>query len=232
MKNVLKCSALIVLIQSIFLFSSCKKDEPAPPITTVTDVDGNTYNTVTIGTQVWMKENLKTTKYNNGDLIGTTTPDTLNLNGESTPKFQWAYEANENNAITYGRLYTWYAVTDSRNVCPTGWHIPSDAEWTVLTTFLGGEAAAGGKLKEDGTAHWLTPNTGATNETGFKAVPSGSRSGFGIFEGLGVQALFWSSTEKNPGWAIDRGIGTTSSEITGLFPSNKYDGLAVRCLKD
>ena len=232
MKNVLKCSVLIFLIQSIFLFNSCKKDEAAPPITTPTDADGNTYNTVTIGTQVWLKENLRTTKYLNSDLIGTTTPATLNLNGENTPKYQWAYEANESNTVIYGRLFTWYAATDSRKVCPAGWHVPSDTEWTVLTTFLGGEPIAGGKLKEVGTAHWLTPDTGATNETGFNSVPSGGRSGFGTFAGIGLYTNIWSSTEKNPIIAINRGIGSTSSEITGIFPSNKYDGLAIRCLKD
>ena len=123
---------------------------------TVPDIDGNVYNTVTIGTQVWMAENLKTTKYRNGDLIGTTTPATLDISGESYTKYQWAYDGNESNVATYGRLYTWYAVTDTRNVCPTGWHVPTDAEWTTLTTFLGGESVAGGKLKETGTTHWAS----------------------------------------------------------------------------
>ncbi|MBK8884486.1 MAG: fibrobacter succinogenes major paralogous domain-containing protein [Bacteroidales bacterium] len=232
MKNELKFSVLIVLIQSVFFFNSCKKDEQTPIDTAIKDGDGNTYSSVTIGTQVWLTENLKSTKYLNGDIIGTSTPVDLNLNGESTPKYQWAYEGNESNAVTYGRLYTWYAATDSRKVCPAGWHVPSDTEWTVLTTFLGGEAIAGGKLKEDGTAHWTTPNTGATNESGFKALPSGSRSGFGTFDGLGLYTDFWSITEKNPITVIVRGIGSTSSEITGVFPFNKYDGLPVRCLKD
>src|SRR4029078_12512714 len=149
----------------LILVISCKKDNETPA--TVTDIDGNVYHTVTIGTQVWMVENLKTTKYRNGDLIGTTIPATLDISSESTPKYQWAYKGEESNVATYGRLYTWYAVADSRNVCPTGWHVPSDAEWTTLTTYLGGESVAGGKLKENGTVHWESPNTGATNESGF-----------------------------------------------------------------
>lgn len=103
-----------------------------------------------IGTQVWMVENLKTTKYNNGDFIGTTSPTTLNIEAESSPKYQWAYDSNENNVSTYGRLYTWFATTDSRNICPTGWHIPTDAEWTTLVNFLGGENEAGNNLNEIG----------------------------------------------------------------------------------
>jgi uncharacterized protein (TIGR02145 family) len=148
---------------------------------TVKDIDGNVYKTVTIGTQVWMGENLKTTKYRNGDLIRTTIPATKGIESEPTAKYQWAYDGNESNVATYGRLYTWYAVTDKRNVCPTGWHVPTDIEWTTLTTYLGGVRVAGGKLKETGTTHWQYPNTGATNETGFTALPSGYRDSDGTY---------------------------------------------------
>ena len=116
---------------------------------------------------------------------------------KATPKYQWAYDGNESNVATYGRLYTWYAVTDSRNVCPTGWHVPTDAEWTTLTTFLGGENVAGGKLKETGTTHWTTPNTGATNETGFTALPSGYRYIDGTFLTIFSMGIWWSSTEAS-----------------------------------
>lgn len=231
MKNALKCSVLIVLVQSIFLFNSCKKDEPASPITTPTDKDGNTYNTVTIGTQVWLKENLRTTKYNNGDLIGTTTPATFDLMSDTAPKYQWPYDGNEDNALTYGRLYTWYAATDSRKVCPAGWHIPSGGEWTTLSTFLGGESIAAGKLKETGTTHWLTPNTGATNESGFTALPTGDRFTGGIFEDIGINTNMWSSTEQTPISAIGYGMGYSSS-WDGTSPINKRNGLPIRCLKD
>jgi len=195
------------------------------------DIDGNIYTTVKIGTQTWMRENLKTTKYRNGDPIGTTTPDTLDISNATTyptPKYQWAYDGNESNVATYGRLYTWYAATDSRGICPTGWHLPTDAEWTTLTTFLGGENIAGGKLKETGTVHWTTPNTGATNSSGFTALPGGYRTSFGKFNHIGSMGFWWSSTE-----------GSTSTawlRFVDLFVSNAYSfkilGISVRCLRD
>jgi uncharacterized protein (TIGR02145 family) len=138
---------------------------------TVTDIDGNIYHTVTIGTQVWMVENLKTTKYRNGDPIPNVTGNAWAA--LTTGAYCWYNNDAATYKATYGALYNWYAVADSRNIAPTGWHVPTDAEWTTLTTFLGGESVAGGKLKETGTNHWTSPNTGATNETGFTALPGG-----------------------------------------------------------
>jgi uncharacterized protein (TIGR02145 family) len=130
MKNLFGIVGVILLI---ILVHSCETDDA----NAIKDVDGNVYTSVTIGTQVWMVENLKTTKYRNGDLIGTTNPATLDITGETSPKYQWPHDGNESNVATYyGRLYTWWAVTDSRNVCPTGWHVPSYAEWTTLTDYL------------------------------------------------------------------------------------------------
>jgi hypothetical protein len=103
---------------------------------TVEDADGNIYQTIGIGSQIWMAENLKTTRYRNGDLIGTTTPSTLDISGETAPKYQWAYDGDESNVVNYGRLYTWYTVTESRNVCPIEWHVPSDSEWAILTDYI------------------------------------------------------------------------------------------------
>jgi uncharacterized protein (TIGR02145 family) len=200
---------------------------------TVKDIDGNTYKTVTIGTQVWMAENLKTNKYSNGDLIGTTTPATLNINSESTPKYQWAYDGNESNVNTYGRLYTWYAVTDSRNVCPTGWHVPSDAEWATLTTYLGGKRVAGGKLKETGTTHWQSPNTGATNETGFTALPSGYRDSDGTYGDVVDYGAWWSSSERSTTDAYYRYTYSHSNLVyRRCHYSDKRNGFSVRCLRD
>lgn len=198
---------------------------------TVKDIDGNVYTSVTIGTQVWMVENLKTTKYRNGDLIGTTTTATLDISLETTPKYQWAYDGNESNVNTYGRLYTWYAVMDSRNVCPTGWHVPSDAEWTTLTTYLGGKRVASGKLKEIGTTHWLNPNTRATNETGFTALPSGARSNRGPFYTIGCFSIWWSSTESS---TLDAYILRLTCDSRKVYPNSGYkrDGFSIRCLKD
>jgi uncharacterized protein (TIGR02145 family) len=200
---------------------------------TVKDIDGNVYTSVTIGTQVWMVENLKTTKYRNGDLIGTTTTDTLDISLETTPKYQWAYDGNESNVNTYGRLYTWYAVMDSRNVCPTGWHVPSDAEWTTLTTYLGGKRVAGGKLKETGTTHWRSPNTGATNETGFTALPSGYRDSDGTYGDVVDYGAWWSSSERSTTDAYYRYMYRHSSSVyRRSHYSDKRNGFSVRCLRD
>ncbi|MFA5849418.1 MAG: LruC domain-containing protein [Bacteroidales bacterium] len=197
----------------------------------VTDVDGNIYTVVTIGTQTWMGSNLKTTRYRNNDLIGTTTPATLDISGESSPKYQWAYGGNEANVTSYGRLYTWYAVNDSRNICPVGWHVPTDAEWTTLSTFLGGLSVAGGKLKEEGTGHWATPNSGATNSSGFTFLPGGFHRSSGIFDTMGDYGLLWSSTE----------ISTTNAGYLYMSKYNDdlfmYDytmsyGFSVRCIKN
>jgi uncharacterized protein (TIGR02145 family) len=217
-------------------------DTPMPPsptvAPTVTDIDGNVYNTVIIGTQTWMKENLRTTKYRNGDTIETTDPATLDISGESDPKYQWVFENDISHLAVYGRLYTWYATTDSRNVCPTGWHVPTNAEWTTLVNFLGGDSVAGGKLKETGTTHWKSPNTGATNESGFTALPGGLRFDNGIFEGGGNYAgdnhhggSLWSSSENNIN-AWSWGMVYDTSEIFSEDIYSKSSGFSVRCLKD
>lgn len=197
----------------------------------VTDIDTNVYQTVGIGTQVWMKANLKVTRYRNGDIIGTTTPATLDVSGENSPKYQWAYNGDETNVAAYGRLYTWYAVTDSRNVCPTGWHLPSDAEWTTLTTYLGGFKVAGGKLKETGISHWQGPNTNATNETGFTALPGSYRGINGEFNHFGIYGGWWSSSEMNPYMAWTRYL-TAVAKYTGTYAYGKSLGFSLRCIKD
>jgi uncharacterized protein (TIGR02145 family) len=198
---------------------------------TVTDIDGNVYHSVTIGTQTWLKENLKTTRYNNGDVIGTTFPVTLDITSESKPKYQWAYDSNESSVATYGRLYTWYAASDSRNVCPTGWHIPTDAEWSALFTYLGGESIAGGKLKETGTNHWISPNAAATNETGFTALPSGTRTNSGTFLFIGFNSQWWRSTEYDTNNAYTWNVSYDQAFI-GHSDFSKKSGFSVRCIKD
>jgi len=197
---------------------------------TVTDIEGNVYNTVTIGTQVWMIENLKTTKYRNSDTIA-------NVTGNSA----WAststgaycnYNNNVNSSITYGRLYNWYAVNDNRNIAPVGWHVPTDSDWTTLTTYLGGEGVAGGKLKESGTTHWQSPNTGATNETGFTALPGGDRLfSTGVFYDKGVYGFYWSSTTKDASTAWVRALDYGYSNVS-RSNNAKSNGFSVRCIKD
>jgi len=216
----------------IFILTDCSKKDDNIPIS-ITDIDGNVYTSVTIGTQVWMVENLKTTKYRNGDLIGTTAPATLEISQEATPKYQWAYDDDENNVVTYGRLYTWYAVTDTRNVCPVGWHVPSDAEWTTLTTSLGGEDVAGGKLKEAGTIHWQAPNEAATNESGFTALPGGYRYFFGdYYHHIGNYGLWWSSTENSTADAYYRTMFYGFTNVISYLYIYKQSGFSVRCLRD
>jgi uncharacterized protein (TIGR02145 family) len=199
----------------------------------VTDIDGNPYNTVVIGTQTWMAENLKTTKYNNGDLIGTTTPATLDISSESTPKYQWAYDGNESNVDIYGRLYTWYAATDSRKVCPTGWHVPTLGEWEILLKPGDIIEIKGAELMETGTNHWNRSDIVGTNETGFTALPGGYRySSFGGRTSIGE---YWSSDESAyPGSSLYYPIPI--SGVYGTTPltvlRGRYSGLSVRCLKN
>ena len=196
-----------------------------------TDGDNYNYPVVGIGTQVWMAENLKTTMYRNGVSIGTTIPYNKEISGEIAPAYQWAYAGNESNVATYGRLYTWYAVMDSRNICPMGWHLPNDNDWTTLTNYLGGVNIAGGKLKEAGTIHWTTPNAGATNETGFTALPGGLRSYNGAFTFIGSQGFWWSSSEYSSTNALDRDM---DYRFIGFFWNYnlKTYGFSVRCLRD
>jgi uncharacterized protein (TIGR02145 family) len=198
-----------------------------------TDADNYNYPVVEIGTQVWMSENLKTSKYRNGNLIATTNPSTLDVSGESSPKYQWANAGNESNVALYGRLYTWYAVTDVRNVCPAGWHVPSAEEFTALTNYLG--SAAGSKLKEAGTVHWRSPNTG-TNESGFTALPAGRRdTGGGFLDLLHGLANWWSTDEYGPlypdyGSACLRVDYDLSYVLREGY--HKTLGCSVRCVKD
>ena len=139
---------------------------------TVTDIDGNIYHTVTIGNQVWMKENLKTTKYKNATNIEYIGSDGLVWQLNTTGAYAW-YNNDSTWKYTYGALYNWSAVNSAKGLCPAGWHVPSDAEWTILTTYLGGANIAGGKMKETSTLLWESPNTGATNKSGFTALPGG-----------------------------------------------------------
>jgi len=196
----------------------------------VYDIDGNGYNTVQIGTQTWLKQNLKTTHYRNGDVIPIVTDNTAWSN--LTTGAYCNYNNDANYATTYGHLYNWYTVNDSSNLCPTGWHVPIDGEWTTLTDYLGGESIAGGKLKETGLNHWNSPNTGATNETGFTALPSGYRYEGGAYGYVGDQSYWWSSTETNSTVAWDRYMYYSYSNVFKGYGDTKYHGFPVRCLKD
>ncbi len=213
----------------------------------VTDYDGNHYNAVLIGNQVWMAENLKVTHYPDGTAIPLVTDNTAweNLGDNNTEDAYCYYNNNAGGeADTYGALYTWAAamgdnaVSSSTNpsgvqgVCPDGWHLPSDAEWTELTDYLGGTSVAGGKLKETGTTHWNSPNTGATNESGFSALPGGYRyySDGGSYY-MGDYGDWWSATEYSSSYAWSRSFyrgDATSPQYNG----SKSNGFSVRCVRD
>ena len=194
----------------------------------ITDIDGNTYKTVTIGTQTWMAENLKVTKYNDGIAIPNVTDNTAWR--ELTTGALCDYDNTPSNSETYGKLYNWHAVNTGK-LCPTGWHVPSDAEWTELTDYLGGSSVAGGKLKETGTTHWASPNTGATNETGFTALPGGYRNLNGSFYNIGYYGSWWSATEYGATYAWFRYLSNYNSNVSRDY-FDKEVGLSVRCVRD
>ena len=197
----------------------------------VTDIDGNVYHTVTIGTQIWMVENLRTTKYRNGDAIPNVT-DNASWEALETGALCWYNNDAATYNSTYGALYNWYAVVDSRNIAPGGWHVPTDAEWTTLTDYLGGTSVAGGKLKETGTSHWSTPNFDANNSTGFTGLPGGGRNYFtGAFYNVGFYGYWWSKNSVDATNAWSRYLNWSSGSIA-LYSYNVQGGFSVRCIRD
>lgn len=199
------------------------------PTTTVTDIDGNVYNFITIGNQVWMKENLRTTHYQNNQAIQKV-QDATQWNTATTGAY-CDYNNDAGLAAIYGHLYNFAAVSNPGKLCPAGWHVPTDADWIVLSAFVGGEDVAGGKLKEAGTAHWSAPNTGASNEIGFTALPGGSRDYLGNFIELTNYGHWWSSTQDDNTSAWSRRMGYTYPNI-GQSSSFGMNGFSVRCIKD
>lgn len=239
-RQLIKADLLMISIVLVFLAASCKKENDDP--ITITDIDGNVYNTLTIGKQLWIKENLKVTKLNDGSNIQLV-ENNQSWTGLATPGYCW----NNNNEAQYkdvfGALYNFYAVKTGK-LCPAGWHVPSDNEWKQLEMSIGmsqSEAdiqgddrgtTEGGELKESGFNHWANPNTGATNEHGFTALPGGYRDETtGSFGGVGGGGDWWTSTEVDPAGALDRGLSAYESDISRnreLFGK----GYSVRCIKD
>jgi len=203
---------------------------------TMTDFEGNVYKTVKIGTQTWMAENLKTTRYNDGSAIPLIKDD-KEWAESTSPAYCWF----KNDAATYknkfGALYNWYAVSTNK-LCPRGWHVPADAEWTTLTNYLGGESVAGGKLKQTDTIRWQSPNIGATNKSGFTAISTGFRNYSGSFEIYGSNNLYfrsngywWSSTELYSFNAYYRRLYNSLTDVYRSL-STKQFGYSVRCMRD
>ncbi|MGD0340782.1 MAG: fibrobacter succinogenes major paralogous domain-containing protein [Bacteroidales bacterium] len=211
-------------IKSTFIFN------PNLKYGSVSDIDGNTYKTIEIGTQTWMAENLNVTKLNDGTPIPFITNATA-WTELSTPAYCWY----NYDSVSYGALYNWYVVdaasNGNRNVCPSGWHIPSNNELATLITFSGGEVEAGGKLKETGTTHWYSTNSYVTNETGFTAIPAGYRYYSGTFNNIRRYSYWWSSTTSSSLDAYCRNLYFDYNNAeTGV--SNKKSGLSIRCIKD
>lgn len=219
----------------LILFSSCKKQEiKEVQKETVTDIDGNVYNTVTIGNQIWMTENLKVTRYRNGDPILKITNQTDWQNANTGA--YCSYNNVDSNSKTYGYLYNWFSVGDSRKIAPAGWHIPTFEEWFTLHYFLGGQTVAGGKMKKTGIEYWISPNSGADNSSEFSALPGGIRSNLGgtsPFWGQRFYGFWWSTTEEitNTQQAHYRSL-THNSPFINWGILIKYDGLSIRCIKD
>ena len=195
----------------------------------VMDIDGNGYHTVTIGTQVWMAEDLKVATYRNGDPIPNITDGVAW--GNLTSGAYCDYGNVPSNSTIYGRIYNWYAVADNRNVAPSGWHVATQAEWNTLIAFLGGDEVAGGKLKETGTTHWQSPNSGATNETGFTALPGGARGFQNTFSNLGLDDSWWTATENDAATAFGKYVVFSTPSCFG-YSVGKESGSHVRCVKD
>ena len=213
-------------------FLTCKNQAQ-----TVSDYDGNSYNTVTIGTQIWMKENLKVTHYQNGiaipnvQIIFSTPPPNYEMwDTLSTGAMCYFVNDSASNASIYGALYNWYSVVDNRKLCPSGWHVPTDADWTTLTTYLIDDSVAGGKLKETGATHWYYSYC-ATNESNFTALPGGSSQvGSPHWGGLNTSGWWWSSTAYDIQGAWFRQMWEKCNVIRSN--SNKKNGFSVRCVSD
>lgn len=229
---------LLLLLVGI---SACKKDKDKNAVThlnpdltygSVMDVDGNKYATIQIGNQEWMAENLRTTRYSNGDTLSHCIE---NWRWYSITTGAWCnYNNDPSYDALYGKLYNWTTTVDPRNICPQGWHAPSNEDWTTLINFLGGTVVAGKKMKSTIQAHWLGTNGEATNESGFSALPSGGRASDGNFMLMSYRAPFWSTTESGSGnpWASIAEIFWDNNGTYNFSAENKKYGYCIRCLKD
>jgi len=230
----------ISLLFTFLFYLSCSDAPTSSEKTsgTITDIDGNVYQTIKIGDQWWMRENLKVVHYQNGEAIANVTEDSIWNN--LTASAYCNYNNSIDTAAIYGRLYNWFAVVDSREIAPVGWHVPSEEEWRTLVDYLGGVSVAGGKMKttgtiEEGDGLWHNPDfdhTDATNESGFSALPGGIRGYTSqTFALLGYSAIFWSSTETRHDRAWLLTLNFAHSEVY-YYSYSKDEGYSVRCVKD
>lgn len=196
---------------------------------TVKDADGNVYGIIQIGRQIWMEENLKTTRFNDGKIIPMV-PEDKKWNILKTPAYCW-FNNNIANKEVYGALYNWYTV-NTKKICPKDWHVPTDEEWTTMINILGDIKTAGNKLKEKGTEHWKNTLQAGTDEFFFRALPGGLRNDFGVFPEFGNSyAVWWTATEFSPTDAWNRGLFYSSSQVFKGH-DKKLSGFSIRCIKD
>ncbi len=242
MSNKIKSAFFVFLSVTLvsILLSGCKKDDPATTdglifnskltYGTVTDVNGNVYKTIPVGTQTWMAENLRVLHYTNGDTISKIA-DNLPWSKMEAGAY-CDYGGNAAKAATYGKLYNFYALHDTRKLCPTGWHVPTDAEWETMVNFLGGyELVTSDKLRETGTTHWAYLNEGANNDSGFTALPGGMRDFGGLYTDFGQMGFFWTSTPAGDYYNLDAVYFYLSNSVSYGVGSKK-NGMSVRCVKD
>lgn len=220
---------ILILILTIFttVQPGCKKDPK--PLDPITDVEGNIYKTVKIGDQFWMAENLRTTQFNDGTEIPLIKEDDAWRN-LSTPGYCWYNNDEGSFRDPYGAIYNGFTIASGK-ICPAGWHVPGIDEWRTLRDFLGDSVKAGGKLKESGTAHWLSPNIGADNRTGFTALPAGVRYFEGSFASVLTFTAIWSATNVSDDDEWYAGLHYAEAGFISDHRNKKY-GLSVRCLKD
>lgn len=212
------------------IFGYDDEDDNEGATLTVKDGDGNSYGIVVIGTQTWMSKNLATTKFSDGSAI-THVPDGTEWRNQTSPAYSWYENKKETYGNVYGAMYNAYAVKTGK-LCPSGWHVPSEEEWTILSNFLGGAAIAGGKLKEAGLSHWQSPNLGATNESGFGALPGGTRWNSQTGVSIGYSGNWWTTTVGNyPSFSRAVTIHYNYSYVYFGGFDNGY-GFSVRCIKN
>ena len=237
----------LLLAGTCILFFACKNDKedggdgnnsagivfnPDKTYGTLTDIDGNVYKTITIGTQTWMAENLKTTHYANGDEINHISDP---IPWENATEGAWTFYYNNTEMDEdYGKLYNWLAVEDPRNICPSGWHIPDDPEWETLLAHLGGYLVAGAKMKETGLNHFAYTNEGSTNESGFTGLPGGMKDYGALSFDLGLTGFWWSSTNANDYYDLDAYYYFLSRDQDAMLDGtgDKNNGASCRCIED
>ncbi len=228
MKNFTRTTlkAALLLLFVALVYTGCKKSGDPEIPSTVTDVDGNTYNVIVIGKQGWMKENLRVEHFNDGAVIPNITGAT---EWAALTSGAWCdYNNSTSNGTAYGKLYNGFAV-ETGKLCPEGWRVPTSGDWTELRDFLGGRNVAGGKIRQVGTSLWKAPNEGATNSSEFTALPGGFRGPNGLYYMMSEIAMWWSSStsaDKLPYWITSY----TNLELVENNPVPKTNGIAVRCI--